>query len=140
MATDIGILYGMTSTIVKSFYSAIKYSYLLLIFFVLIFALPQISEIPHSFSINATNSTSFQNSSIRPGDMNKSFAQAGAQYTTCPSFIGIAPEEGQSNLTETKRIEKMLENCQRFDASLGYVVGSLKVSIKGISDNDCHLP
>jgi len=107
------------------------------ILFVLIFALPQISEIPLSLSINATNVTSSQSSSILPGDMNKSSSQA--LYTSCPSFIGIAPEEGQSNSTEIKCIEKMLESCQRSDTSLGYVVGSLKVSIKGIGDNDCRI-
>jgi len=129
----------MTCTAVRPFYVAIKNTHILHIFFVLTFTLSQISDIPVSSSINVTNITSSTTLSTLPGDMNKNFSQTGARSKACPIFIGIAPEEGQNNLTEIRCIEKILENCQRFDTSFGYVVGSLKVSIKGITDNDCHI-
>lgn len=54
---------------------------------------------------------------------------------TCSTWVGIAPEEGSENDTDISCLEKVLEKCQPFDVSLGYILGSMRVSIKGLTND-----
>lgn len=57
---------------------------------------------------------------------------------TCSTWVGIAPEGGSGNNTDDiSCIEKVFEKCQPFDVLLGYTVGSMRVSIKG-QTNDSY--
>jgi hypothetical protein len=52
---------------------------------------------------------------------------------TCSTWIGIAPEESSENNTDIPCLQRVLEKCQPFNASLGYVLGSMTISIKGLT-------
>lgn len=54
---------------------------------------------------------------------------------TCSTWVGIAPEEGSENNTEIPCLQKVLDKCQPFDVTLGYLLGSMRVSIKGVTNN-----
>lgn len=125
----------MTLKLSKSLYARSSSQYLIIFIFTITILL-QVSNILIPLSVEATSS---QNASILSGSRNQSSLRAGSQAGTCPTSIGIAPEADQNNLIEIGCVAKVFQNCQRFDTSLGYVLGSLRVSIKGISGNDCHI-
>ena len=60
---------------------------------------------------------------------------------TCSTWIGIALEEGSENDTDISCLQKVLGECRPFDVSLGYILGSMRVSIKGaiIDGGACSL-
>jgi hypothetical protein len=86
-------------------------------------------SIPHylaeTFSISKMNNQNFSISNLQGN---------------CSTWIGIAPEEGSENSTDIVCLNKVLERCQPFNATLGYVLGSMRVSILGLKgDSQCLL-
>ena len=60
---------------------------------------------------------------------------------TCSTFVGVAPEGGSENNTDVPCMQKVLDKCEPFDVVIGYVLGSMRISIKGITNYgaDCSL-
>jgi hypothetical protein len=82
---------------------------------------------------SSTNTTNYVNST------NASVLQNNNE--TCSTWIGIASEGSSENNTDIACMQKVLNKCQRFDVALGYVLGSMRVSIKGAINNsgNCSL-
>jgi hypothetical protein len=82
---------------------------------------------------SSTNTTNYVNST------NASVLQNNNE--TCSTWIGIAPEGSSENNTDIACMQKVLNKCQRFDVALGYVLGSMRVSIKGVINDggNCSL-
>ena len=103
-----------------------------------IITLMVLPTIPLAFGISSSiNVTTFENSTSQIGRPNEN--QTAAQIKMCPTTTGIAPEESENNSTDIECLQNVFESCQPFDAFLGYVLGSLRVSIKGITNGDCYL-
>ena len=74
--------------------------------------------------------------------MDRNSADFQARNETCSTWVGIPLEEGSENNTDIPCLQKLLEKCQPFDVALGYVLGSMRVSIKGLnssSGDNCFL-
>ena len=82
---------------------------------------------------SSTNTTNYVNS------MNASVLQNNNE--TCSTWIGFAPEGSSENNTDIACMQQVLNKCQPFDVALGYVLGSLRVSIKGVINDggNCSL-
>lgn len=52
---------------------------------------------------------------------------------SCSTWVGIALEEESENDTDISCLQKVLEECRPFDVSLGYILGSMRISIKGVT-------
>ena len=75
-------------------------------------------------------STAFSSNHVTNQTVNLSGFQEPSR--TCSTWVGIAPEGSPGNNTDDiSCIEKVFEKCQPFDVSLGYTVGSMRVSVKG---------
>lgn len=68
-------------------------------------------------------------------NISPSFQEAGSDVS-CPSWIGIGLDEASGNKTEIACIETILEGCKPFNYSLGYILGSLRISINGPTGED----
>jgi len=66
-------------------------------------------------------------------------SRASSQGTDCPTWVGIASELTQNNGSEINCLQNIFQSCQPFNVTLGYGLGSLGVSIKGIIDGDCRI-
>jgi hypothetical protein len=92
----------------------------------------------YTFSVLIPPSTAFASNNVTIQTANLSGFQDPSR--TCSTWVGIAPEEGSGNNTDISCIEKIFEKCQPFDVLLGYTVGSMRVSIKGqTNDGACSL-
>jgi hypothetical protein len=61
------------------------------------------------------------------------------EYTeACSTFVGVAPEGGSDNNTDIQCIQKVLDKCQPFDLVVGYVLGSMRISIKGLTNDSAN--
>jgi hypothetical protein len=83
--------------------------------------------------MSSSNTTKYVNST-NASDRQK-YAEA------CSTFVGIAPESGSDNNTDIQCIQKVLDKCQPFDLVVGYVLGSMRISIKGLTNDgtNCSL-
>ena len=83
-----------------------------------------VSTFPLSLAtMSSSNTTKYVNSTN---------ASAHENYIeTCSTFVGISSEDGSENNTDIPCIQKVLDECQPFDVVLGYVLGSMRISIKG---------
>jgi hypothetical protein len=79
------------------------------------------STIPAFASNNVTNQTA-------------NFSGLQNRSETCSTWIGIALEEGSENNPDIRCLERVLERCRPFEATLGYVLGSMRISINGLSN------
>ena len=57
---------------------------------------------------------------------------------TCSTFVGVAPEGGSENNTDIPCMQKVLDKCQPFDVVVGYVLGSMRISIKGLTNDGAN--
>lgn len=57
---------------------------------------------------------------------------------TCSTFVGVAPEGGSENNTGIPCLQKVLDKCQPFDVVVGYVLGSMRLSIKGLANDSAN--
>ena len=57
---------------------------------------------------------------------------------TCSTFVGVAPEGGSENNTDIPCLQKVLDKCQPFDLVVGYVLGSMRISIKGLTNDSAN--
>ena len=87
-----------------------------------------------TFGVLTPPSTAFSSNNVTNQTVNLSGFQEPSR--TCSTWVGIAPEGGSGNKTDDiSCIEKVFEKCQPFDVLLGYTVGSMRVSIKGQTDD-----
>ena len=83
-----------------------------------------VSTFPLSLAtMSSSNTTKYVNSTNSSAHQN--------YIETCSTFVGISPEDGSENNTDIPCIQKVLDECQPFDVVLGYVLGSMRISIKG---------
>ena len=52
--------------------------------------------------------------------------------------MGVAPEGGSENNTDIPCMQKVLDKCQPFDVVVGYVLGSMRISIKGLTNDGAN--
>lgn len=86
-----------------------------------------------SATMSSRNTTKYLNSTNASDHQNN--------IETCSTFVGVAPEAGSENNTDIPCMQKVLDKCQPFDVVVGYVLGSMRISIKGVTNNgaDCSL-
>ena len=78
-------------------------------------------------STNTTNYVNSTNASVLRND-----------NETCSTFVGVAPEGGSENNTDIACMQKFLDKCQPFDLVVGYVLGSMRISIKGLTNDGAN--
>jgi hypothetical protein len=88
-----------------------------------------VTSILVSFSLPSTLIAE-ANNALSGENMLPSVQGAGSDGS-CPSWIGIGLDEASGNKTEIACIETILEGCKPFNYSLGYILGSLRISING---------
>lgn len=89
-------------------------------------------SLPSTIIAEANNTLSGEN--ILPS------VQGEGSNRSCPSWIGIALDEASGNKTEIACVETILEGCKPSNYSLGYILGSLRISINGPSgEGNCSV-
>jgi len=79
---------------------------------------------------------------LTPGTMSTSNTTNASDHQkyieTCSTFVGVAPEGGSENNTDIPCMQKVLDKCQPFDLVVGYVLGSMRISIKGLTNDGAN--